>query len=136
MTEDSTSSYAAAGVDTAAGLPLARLDGPPIVLYTGTMDYAPNAEGLLWLLREVWPRVEAANREAQLVVAGRNPSDAARTLAQHQAGSRALDTGPWARRTRSRVLVETCSSLRSEDVPKPRLDPFCVPCVRRHLHRE
>ena len=69
------------GVDTSAGLPLSKLDGPATVLYTGTMDYPPNAEGLLWLLREIWPRIQASHPDARLVVVGRNPPEAARELA-------------------------------------------------------
>ena len=60
------------GVDTAALGPFPEPDGPPALLYAGTLDYAPNAEGLRWLLREVWPRVRA---QAQLLVVGRNPPE-------------------------------------------------------------
>ena len=60
------------GVDTSALGPFGEPDGPPTLLYTGTLDYAPNAEGLRWLLREVWPRVTA---DARLLVVGRNPPE-------------------------------------------------------------
>ena len=55
-------------------------DGPPTLLYTGTLDYAPNAEGLRWLLREVWPRVVARRPRRELLVVGRNPPEDARRL--------------------------------------------------------
>ena len=61
--------------------PRRRRTDPPTLLYTGTLDYAPNAEGLRWLLREVWPRVAARSPEARLLVVGRNPPDDARRLA-------------------------------------------------------
>ncbi len=60
------------GVDTSALGPFADPDGPPTLLYTGTLDYAPNAEGLRWLLREVWPRLSG---RAELLVVGRNPPE-------------------------------------------------------------
>jgi glycosyltransferase involved in cell wall biosynthesis len=60
------------GVDTSALGPFGDPDGPPTLLYTGTLDYAPNAEGLRWLLREVWPRLSG---RAELLVVGRNPPE-------------------------------------------------------------
>jgi polysaccharide biosynthesis protein PslH len=69
------------GVDTTALAPAPPPEGPPTLLYTGTLDYAPNAEGLRWLLREVWPRVVARTPAARLLVVGRNPPEDARRLA-------------------------------------------------------
>jgi len=69
------------GVDTSALAPAPPPDGPPTLLYTGTLDYAPNAEGLRWLLREVWPRVVSRAPAARLLVVGRNPPEDARRLA-------------------------------------------------------
>jgi glycosyltransferase involved in cell wall biosynthesis len=62
------------GVDTAALRPAAAPapDAPPLLLYTGTMSYPPNAEGLHWLLDAIWPRIRAALPAAQLVVVGRD----------------------------------------------------------------
>jgi glycosyltransferase involved in cell wall biosynthesis len=68
------------GVDAAA-LELPPPGDEPVVLFTGRLSYAPNAEGLLWLLREVWPRVEAAVPDARLVVVGPDPPAEARRLA-------------------------------------------------------
>lgn len=64
------------GVDTAALVP-APPPPPgedPVLLYTGTMSYPPNAEGLRWLLDEVWPRVLARAPSARLLVVGRGPA--------------------------------------------------------------
>jgi len=69
------------GVDTRSLAPGPPPDGPPTLLYTGTLDYAPNAEGLRWLLRDVWPRIVARSPAAQLLVVGRNPPEDARRLA-------------------------------------------------------
>jgi glycosyltransferase involved in cell wall biosynthesis len=76
------------GVD-AAGLELPPPSGDPVVLFTGRLSYPPNAEGLLWLLREVWPRVEAAAPAVRLLVVGPDPPEEARRLA----GPRAELTG-------------------------------------------
>ena len=51
------------------------------MLFTGTMSYPPNAEGLEWLLREIWPRVHARVPDARLRVVGRDPPPSAAALA-------------------------------------------------------
>jgi glycosyltransferase involved in cell wall biosynthesis len=63
------------GVDTRAlrPIPPSAADRPPVLLYTGTMSYPPNAEGLRWLLAESWPRIRRAVPEARLVVVGKDP---------------------------------------------------------------
>ncbi len=47
---------------------------PPAFVFTGTLDFRPNVDGLLWFGQEVWPRIRAALPEAQAFVVGRNPS--------------------------------------------------------------
>lgn len=68
------------GVDTAA-LDLPPPSGEPVVLFTGRLDYPPNAEALLWLLRDIWPQVRRGHPGARLVVVGRGASPEARALA-------------------------------------------------------
>ena len=57
------------GVDTTAlrPAPAPAADAPPVLLYTGTMSYPPNAEGLRWLLDAIWPTdpERAAGRRAR-----------------------------------------------------------------------
>ena len=68
------------GVDTSAlraGPPV----GEPVAIFTGTLAYPPNAEALLWLLRDLWPRVRAAVPGARLLVVGRDAPEEARRLA-------------------------------------------------------
>ena len=50
-------------------------------LYVGSMDYAPNVQGLKWLLRTVWPVVRASEPRARLIVAGRQAYRVASLLA-------------------------------------------------------
>jgi glycosyltransferase involved in cell wall biosynthesis len=57
------------GVDTTA-LAASPLPPDPVVLFTGTFGYPPNAEGLGWLLREVWPRIRTGAPAARLLVIG------------------------------------------------------------------
>lgn len=43
--------------------------------FIGSLDWAPNLEGLQWFLKEVWPKVHLALPELSLEVAGRNTPD-------------------------------------------------------------
>jgi glycosyltransferase involved in cell wall biosynthesis len=71
------------GVDTRAlrPAPPPAADTPPVLLYTGTMSYPPNAEGLRWLIAELWPRIRRTVPEARLVVVGKDPPADARAVA-------------------------------------------------------
>ncbi len=42
----------------------------PTALFVGMVRYWPNAEGLIWLVREVWPGVRRALPDARLILAG------------------------------------------------------------------
>lgn len=44
--------------------------GPPLLVITGNLGYFPTAEGLLWFLAEVWPRLRALHPELELLAAG------------------------------------------------------------------
>jgi sugar transferase (PEP-CTERM/EpsH1 system associated) len=66
--------------DPAADFP--RLTGTergegPLILFTGQMDYAPNADAVIRFAREVLPQVPGA----RFAIAGRNPLSAVRALA-------------------------------------------------------
>ena len=61
----------------ASPLPPSQRDGFE-VLFVGTLDYEPNAVGLIWFLKDGWPRVRAARPDARLNVVGRNPPPAIR----------------------------------------------------------
>jgi glycosyltransferase involved in cell wall biosynthesis len=50
-------------------------------VFSGVFDYAPNAAGAAWLLREVWPLVRARRSDATLTFAGSNPSRELRSAA-------------------------------------------------------
>lgn len=70
------------GVDTRALAPGPVAPGaPPALIFTGTMAWPPNAEGLRWLLREVWPRVREAVPDARLLAVGGGPPEDVQRLA-------------------------------------------------------
>jgi glycosyltransferase involved in cell wall biosynthesis len=54
-----------------------RSDPPPdgrTIMFFGAINYFPNVDGLLFLLREVWPIVERRHPTAMLKIVGQNPT--------------------------------------------------------------
>ncbi len=51
-----------------------------VLVFLGRMDYYPNAEGVLYFAREVFPLVRQAMPEAQLRIVGSNPSEPIKSL--------------------------------------------------------
>jgi len=45
---------------------------PGTVFHIGAMDWRPNQEGMLWFLREVWPKVLENAPEMKLILAGKS----------------------------------------------------------------
>ncbi|MCB9913670.1 MAG: glycosyltransferase [Planctomycetes bacterium] len=62
------------GVDLAHFQPRAVERDPDELLFLGSLDYAPNVDGLERFLAEVWPALRAARPRTSLVVVGRAPS--------------------------------------------------------------
>jgi sugar transferase (PEP-CTERM/EpsH1 system associated) len=57
----------------------------PNVVFTGIMDYAPNAEAATWFSNEVWPLVRKRTPGAEFLIVGARPTAAVRRLSE-QAG--------------------------------------------------
>jgi polysaccharide biosynthesis protein PslH len=55
-----------------ADLPAGR-DGPPVVMFLGTMSWGPNAAAARFLAREVLPALRARVPDAVLTIVGRDP---------------------------------------------------------------
>jgi len=53
----------------------------PLVMFTGTMDFEPNVDGVEYFCREIWPRVLKAVPDARFRIVGKNPVAAVRRLA-------------------------------------------------------
>ncbi|OED37049.1 hypothetical protein AB833_25045 [Chromatiales bacterium (ex Bugula neritina AB1)] len=54
---------------------------PPVVLFTGTISYYPNTEGIIWFHRNVWPLLKEKQPDATLCIAGKGPPTEIRQLA-------------------------------------------------------
>src|SRR6516162_1882807 len=42
----------------------------PTAVFVGIALYRPNREAILWLAREIWPRIRSAVPDAQLLIVG------------------------------------------------------------------
>lgn len=62
--------------------PAVSADTPPTVVFTGSMDWAANIDGIQFFLGQVWPKVLAARPEARFVIVGRNPPAHLQALAR------------------------------------------------------
>ena len=54
--------------------------GPAALVFTGTMDYRPNVEGVCWFVREVYPALRREIPDLTFAVVGRDPTRAVRRL--------------------------------------------------------
>jgi sugar transferase (PEP-CTERM/EpsH1 system associated) len=70
------------GVDVEALSPPQSPNGDDRVIFSAVFDYAPNADGAVWLAQHVWPRVRAARPSARLTLAGSSPTGAVRRLSE------------------------------------------------------
>ncbi len=67
------SSVVPIGLDTGCGKPNYEVYQAPLSLsFIGSLDWAPNIEGLNWFLAEVWPLVHEAFPQLTFHIAGRN----------------------------------------------------------------
>ena len=60
------------GMITTHTTPLLDVDASHQIAHLGALDWAPNQEGILWFLKQVWPLVKAQKPTAVFHLAGRN----------------------------------------------------------------
>ena len=53
------------------------------VLFTGVMDYKPNIDAVIWFTKEIWPTVLSRFPDATFTIAGMNPAETVKKLAEH-----------------------------------------------------
>jgi polysaccharide biosynthesis protein PslH len=71
------------GVDIDYFRPSGRTDRAPAELvFTGSMDWLPNEDGIGWFCEEILPRIRAEIPDAALKIVGRSPSKPVRDLAE------------------------------------------------------
>ena len=60
-------------IDTGNILPVQRRPSGPNILTLGTLHYPPNADGIRWFVKEVFPIIRQEVPEAKLTIVGKNP---------------------------------------------------------------
>ena len=67
-------------------------------VFVGALDYKPNADGIVWFARNVWPKIHAQRPDQFLRIVGREPGSAVRELATLpgvQVPGTVPDVRPW-----------------------------------------
>lgn len=62
------------GVDLEFFRPMAGEEQPDTVVFTGSMDWMPNEDGIFYFVQDILPRIRKEIPDASLLVVGRNPS--------------------------------------------------------------
>jgi glycosyltransferase involved in cell wall biosynthesis len=70
-------------VDTGQRQPIHRQANSTNILTLGTLHYPPNADGIRWFAREVFPRVRQEAPTATLTIVGKNPPADFVQMAEH-----------------------------------------------------
>ena len=70
------------GVDTAYFTPAAGAAVRTHMVFTGSMDWLPNEDGMTYFCRDILPRIRQAEPEATLSIVGRTPTPAVKKLAE------------------------------------------------------
>jgi sugar transferase (PEP-CTERM/EpsH1 system associated) len=91
------------GVDLAKFNPALQFTSPypagtQQIVFTGNMDYWPNADAAMWFARDILPLVRRTHPRAHFTVVGANPGPAVRALAQLPGVTvtgRVDDVRPW-----------------------------------------
>jgi glycosyltransferase involved in cell wall biosynthesis len=73
------------GVDTSYFTPMPGKERRAHLVFTGSMDWLPNADGMLYLVRDILPHIRRAEPDVTLSIVGRAPTPGVRRLAD-QAG--------------------------------------------------
>jgi len=72
------------GVDTDFFHPSDEAPQPDRLAFVGSMDWDPNDDGIMWFLRDVYPRIREVVPNASLSVVGRHPSSRLRDVAARE----------------------------------------------------
>lgn len=72
------------GVDTSYFAPMPGTERPGHLVFTGSMDWLPNEDGMLYFVREILPRIRRLEPGVTLSIIGRTPTPAVKRLGEQQ----------------------------------------------------
>lgn len=83
------------GVDIGYFSPAGNVSREPRhLVFTGSMDWLPNEDGIRWFVGEILPRLKTLVPDVMVTIVGRHPPDAIRALAGTDASLRVTGTVP------------------------------------------
>jgi glycosyltransferase involved in cell wall biosynthesis len=83
------------GVDTDFFAPTGAVEElPRELVFTGSMDWMPNEDGILWFVEEILPRIHADAPDTSITIVGRNPPARIAALAAEDSRIRVTGTVP------------------------------------------
>ena len=68
------------GVDLDYFQPKSAVQPAPSLLFTGTMNYFPNADAAIYFCNEIFPRIREQHPKAEFYIVGNHPSDPVKRL--------------------------------------------------------
>jgi sugar transferase (PEP-CTERM/EpsH1 system associated) len=72
------------GVDTEYFVPRDELPDPNTLVFTGSMDWRPNQDAVLWFVEDILPRIHSAKPDIRVVIVGRRPPGQIKALENRQ----------------------------------------------------
>ena len=83
------------GVDTEYFSPSGNVRREPRhLVFTGSMDWLPNEDGIRWFVTEILPRLKTLVPDVTVTIVGRHPPEAIRALAERDPSVRVTGTVP------------------------------------------
>jgi glycosyltransferase involved in cell wall biosynthesis len=84
--DDGKISVVQTGVDSEYYQPIPGLEEPNNLVFTGSMDWMPNEDGIIHFIKEILPLIRKEISAAKLWVVGRRPSEKLQRVAEHSPG--------------------------------------------------
>lgn len=74
------------GLDTTTFYPATEHqdESPPVLLFTGVMDYKPNVDAVVWFVDNCWPAIRSTYPKSRFIIAGMNPDESVQKLANRE----------------------------------------------------
>jgi polysaccharide biosynthesis protein PslH len=72
------------GVDTSYFMPMPGKERRAHLVFTGSMDWLPNEDGMLYFVRDILPRIRQAEPDVTLSIIGRAPTPAVKRLGEER----------------------------------------------------
>jgi sugar transferase (PEP-CTERM/EpsH1 system associated) len=114
------------GVDTDYFRPEDRpAEAPPTLVFTGTMDYRPNVEGVCWFGEAIWPTLARERPDLRWTIVGRDPAPAVRRLGE-RAGIEVTGAVPDVRPYLARATVAVAPLLTARGIQNKVLEAMAM----------